>query len=76
MWDFNKDTITDEIKNIPFGKFISDNGFIEPNKKAYKLKIEPFDLKLYYNINEEINFNKFYFWDNISYNSGKYEGIF
>ena len=73
--NFDISTNIDTIEKIDFGKYILDNGKIEPETKAYKIKIETTNIDLYYN-DEILNLNNLYSYDKIFFNTGYTEGNF
>ena len=73
--NFDISTNIDTIEKIDFGKYILDNGKIEPEAKAYKINIATTNINLYYN-DEILNLNNLYSYDKIFFNTGYTEGNF
>lgn len=47
--DFEINAYLNTVENIDFGNYILNNGLMEPETKAYKIKIESTNLDIYYN---------------------------
>ena len=73
--DFEINAYINTVENIDFGKYILNNGLMEPETKSYKIKIESTNLDIYYN-EENIQINTLYLYDKITFNAGNSEGNF